>query len=73
LIFSSSHHEIRYIIPLSINAITAKTATYCIIFQIKLVITSIPKFCVVEAGVGLAIFLSTHHGNQIQFTFGNFD
>lgn len=35
LIFSSSPHERRYIIPLIIRAITAKTATYWITFQIR--------------------------------------
>jgi hypothetical protein len=69
-IFSSSHPDTKYIIPLIIRVITAITATYLIASQITLHIHFKVILFQIVYQPGLDISLSEHQGSQIQFTFG---
>lgn len=69
--FSSSHHESRYIIQLIISAITATTATNCIVSQIKFEITSNHLLSLTHGFDGFIVtHSSSHHGSPQQFTTG---
>jgi hypothetical protein len=70
LVFSSSHHDIKYIKPLDIKAITAITATNCINSQIILEITSVQILSSTLSAVGFFISESLHQGNHIQLITG---
>lgn len=69
-VFSSSHHESKYIIPLMINEITAIADTNCITCHIILVISSIPILLLIVGAHGVMILESTHPGNHTQLTDG---
>jgi hypothetical protein len=70
LIFSSSPQESIYIIPESINVITATTATYCIRFA--MVFESQTKAILVHTlyCFGFSFSSSVQPGRPIQFTVG---